>query len=144
MNNIFSDMLDVYVLIYLDDILIYLDNIKQHHKHVHKVLRHLQKNHLYTCANKCDFHTNSVEYLGYMFSPAGLFMADYKVKTIQEWPELCKVKDNQSFLGFANFYWRFIFNYSNITITLTYTTLAGCLVPECTRQPNCQFQPSCQ
>ena len=60
-----------------------------------------------------------------MLSPAGLSMADYKVKTIQEWPEQRKVKDIQSFLGFANFYWRFIFNYSDITIPLTCLTRKG-------------------
>ena len=60
-----------------------------------------------------------------MLSPAGLSMANYKVKTIQEWPEPCKVKDIQSFLGFANFYRRFIFNYSDITIPLTHLTRKG-------------------
>ena len=38
MNDIFSDMLDVCVLVYLDDILIYSDNMEQHHEHVHEVL----------------------------------------------------------------------------------------------------------
>jgi len=49
-------------------------------------------------------------------------MSDAKVKTIQEWLELKKIKDIQSFLGFANFYKRFIFNYSNIVILLTCLT----------------------
>ena len=68
MNNIFSNMLDVCVLIYSD-------NIKQHHECVCDVLQHLRKNHLYARADKCNFHTNSMEYLGYMLSPAGLPMA---------------------------------------------------------------------
>ena len=69
-----------------------------------------------------------------MLSPAGLSMADYKVKTIQEWPEPRKVKDIQSFLRFANFYRRFIFNYSDITIPLTCLTRKGItwnFTPEC-------------
>jgi len=49
-------------------------------------------------------------------------MSDAKVKTIQEWLEPKKVKDIQSFLGFANFYRRFIFNYSDIVIPLTRLT----------------------
>ena len=49
-------------------------------------------------------------------------MFDAKVKTIQEWPELKKIKDTQFFLGFANFYRRFIFNYSDIVIPLTRLT----------------------
>ena len=94
MNNIFSDMLNVCILIYLD-------NMEQHHKHVCEVLWHHLKNHLYAYTDKCNFHTNSVEYLSYMLSMADLSMADYKVKTIQEMPKLHKVKKIQSFLGFA-------------------------------------------
>jgi hypothetical protein len=45
-----------------------------------------------------------VEYLGYILSPSGLTMDPAKVEVIQNWPEPRKVKDIQSFLGFANFY----------------------------------------
>ena len=118
-------MLNVCILLYLDNILIYSDTMEQHCEHVCEVLHHLCKNHLYAHGNKCNFYTNSMEYLSYMLSPTGLSMADYKVKTIQEWPELCKVKDIQAFLRFANFYQRFIFNYSNIMILLTRLTRKG-------------------
>jgi len=77
---------------------------------------------LYAKAEKCEFHSDSVEYLGYVLSPAGLTMSDTKVKTIQEWLEPKKVKDIQSFLGFTNFYRCFIFNYSDIVIPLTRLT----------------------
>ena len=63
-------------------------------------------------------HSESVEYLGYILSPSGLTMSDDKVKIIQDWLESKKVKDIQSFLGFANFYYQFIFNYSDIVILL--------------------------
>jgi len=122
MNDLFSDLLDVCVVVYLDDILIYSDDITQHRKHVKEVLKRLRKAGLYAKAEKCEFHSDSVKYLGYVLSPAGLTMSDAKVKTIQEWPEPKKVKDIQSFLGFANFYRRFIFNYSDIVIPLTRLT----------------------
>jgi len=73
-------------------------------------------------AEKCEFHSDSVEYLGYILSLSGLTMSDAKVKTIQEWLEPKKVKDIQSFLGFANFYRYFIFNYTDIVILLTHLT----------------------
>jgi len=57
------------------------------------VLKRLQKAGLYVKAEKCEFHSDSVEYLGYVLSPSGLTMSDAKVKTIQEWPEPKKVKD---------------------------------------------------
>jgi len=122
MNDSFSDLLDVCIVVYLDDILIYSNDITQHRKHIKEVLKRLQKAGLYAKAEKCEFHSDSIKYLGYVLSLSGLTMSDAKVKTIQEWPEPKKVKDIQSFLGFANFYRRFIFNYSDIVIPLTHLT----------------------
>ena len=106
----------------VDDILIYSDNPELHCKHVREVLRRLRENGLYAGANKCNFHEDTVEYLGYILSPTGLTMDPVKVQTIQDWPEPRKVKDVQSFLGFANFYRRFIHEYSEIVVPLTRLT----------------------
>lgn len=103
-NNIFSDMLDVNVIVYLDDILIYSNDLSNHRKHVREVLHQLCKNGLYANGKKCEFHQTSMEYLGYILSLSGLTMAEDKVKTIVDWPEPREVKDVQSFLGLANFY----------------------------------------
>ena len=122
MNDIFSNLLDIYIVIYLDDILIYSNNMSEHHWHVKEVLKRLRKAGLYAKAEKCEFHSESVEYLGYILPPSGLTMSNNKIKIIQDWLEPKKVKDIQSFLGFANFYCRFIFNYLDIVIPLTYLT----------------------
>jgi len=122
MNDIFSDLLDVCVVIYLDDILIYLNNMSEHHRHMKEVLKRLRKAGLYAKVEKCEFHSESVEYLGYILSSSGLTMSDDKIKIIQDCLESKKVKNIQSFLGFANFYHRFIFNYSDIVIPLTHLT----------------------
>jgi len=122
MNDIFSNLLDVCVVIYLDDILIYSNNMSKHHRHVKEVLKHLCKAGLYAKAEKCKFYSESVEYLGYILSSSGLTMSDDKIKIIQDWPEPKKVKDIPSFLGFANFYHWFIFNYLDIIIPLTHLT----------------------
>ena len=105
MNDIFSNLLDICVVINLDDILIYLNNMSEHHWYVKEVLKRLCKASLYAKAEKCEFHSESVEYLGYILSSSGLTMSDNKVKIIQDWPKPKKVKDIQSFLGFANFYY---------------------------------------
>jgi hypothetical protein len=63
-----------------------------------------------------------MEYLGFVLSPEGVTMDSDKVKTILDWPEPRKVKDIQSFLGFGNFYRRFIDNYSGIVTPLTRLT----------------------
>jgi len=104
MNDIFSDLLDVYIVIYLDDILIYSNNMSEHHQHVKEVLKHLCKASLYAKAEKCKCHSELVEYLEYILSPSGLTMSNDKIKIIQDWLEPKKVKNIQSFLGFANFY----------------------------------------
>ena len=122
MNDIFSDLLDTFMVVYLDDILIYSENPKQHIEHVREVLRRLWENGLFLNPAKCEFHAETVEYLRFVLSPTGLSMDTAKVKVIQEWPTLQKVKDIQSFLGFANFYCRFIHGYSDIITLMTRLT----------------------
>jgi hypothetical protein len=68
---------------------------------------------------------DSTEYLRYCLLLAGLTMSTEKVKAIRDWLEPCKVKDVQSFLGFANFYRCFIHKYSNIVVPLTHLTHKG-------------------
>ena len=122
MNDIFSNLLDVCVMIYLDDILIYSNNMSEHHRHVKEVLKHLCKAGLYAKAEKYKFHSKLVEYLEYILFPSGLTMFNNKVKIIQDWLEPKKVKNIQFFLGFAKFYCWFIFNYLDIVILLTCLT----------------------
>ena len=112
MNDLFADLLDIYVVVYLDDILIYSENPSEHRKHVREVLRQLRAAGLYASLKKCVFDVDTVEFLGYIISPEGLSMDQSKVKAVQDWPTPRKVKDIQSFLGFANSYWQFIVEYS--------------------------------
>jgi len=81
-NNIFSDLLDICVVIYLDDILIYSNNMSEHHWHVKEVLKCLYKASFYAKAEKCKFYSESVEYLEYIFFPFSLIMSNNKVKII--------------------------------------------------------------
>ncbi|KAF8750036.1 hypothetical protein RHS01_09663 [Rhizoctonia solani] len=114
MNELFKDLLDVCVIIYLDDILIYSKDDASHTKHVHEVLKRLMDNQLFCKASKCTFHVTSVEYLGIMVSNKGFSLDKLKIQAVQEWPVPTKVKEVQSFLGFANFLRRFVANFSHI------------------------------
>src|SRR6202044_1522029 len=125
MNDILNDLLDVNVTCYIDDILIYSDDPDEHKQHVREVLRRLRKHGLYARPDKCHFSADSVSYLGFILSKEGLKMDPSKIQTIQDWPKPRKVKDVQSFLGFANFYRRFISDYSDIVIPLTHLTCKG-------------------
>ena len=97
MNDIFSDLLDVSMIIYLDDILIYSNNPADHKKHVCKVIRCLHENGLYARLDKCCFSEDTVKYLGFIPSKDRLKMDPFKVQTIQDWPEPHKVKDCYDF-----------------------------------------------
>jgi hypothetical protein len=119
MNEILSDYLDVFCIAYLDDILIYSDNLEQHRQHVKMILRRVEEVGLTLKALKCEFHTNKTEYLGYIISPTGIEMDPEKVRAVAEWKEPMNVKGVQSFLGFTNFYRRFIRDFSKITAPLT-------------------------
>jgi len=86
------------------------------------VLATLQEHGLYAKLEKCEFDKSSMVFLGYVISPNGIFMDKSKVRTIQCWATPSSVKDVQRFLGFANFYRRFIKSYSKNTIPLTALT----------------------
>jgi hypothetical protein len=118
-NDVLRDLLDHTCLAYLDDILIYSDDPSQHTKHVQEVLDRLINNGLYVKAEKCEFNTTKTEFLGFIVSPDGVGMAPSKVTAVTEWPLPRSVKELQQFLGFANFYRRFIPGYSRVILPLT-------------------------
>ncbi|MBW0586672.1 hypothetical protein O181_126387 [Austropuccinia psidii MF-1] len=64
-NEIFADFLDIFVVVYLDDIMVFSSSEEEHVKHVASVLQRLRDNNLFAKASKCVFHASSVEYLGY-------------------------------------------------------------------------------
>lgn len=63
-NDLFHDILDVFVIIYLDDILVYSDNEEEHVLHVRQVLERLQQNGLYAKLDTCAFHQSRISFLG--------------------------------------------------------------------------------
>ena len=95
---------------------------EEHVEHVKKVLRKLKEYKLYLQPGKCEFHTQETEFLGFIISTEGVKMNPKKIQTVQEWPKPKTVKDIQSFLGFANYYRKFIRDYSKITAPLTEVT----------------------
>lgn len=122
MNEIFAEFLDKFVVVYLDDILIYSENKEQHKEHVRQVLEKMRQHRLFANAKKCEFNKSEVEYLGYVVGQDGIKMDEKKVSTIRDWPLPQSLKDVQAFLGFANFYRRFIRNFAAIASPLTRLT----------------------
>jgi hypothetical protein len=118
-NHILHDILDVYCTAYLDDILIYSNTRAEHTKHVRDVLQRLIDSGLTADLNKSEFFAKRTRYLGLIISVDGIRMDPTKVQAILDWKEPSKVKELQQFLGFANFYRRFIRGYSMIARPLT-------------------------
>ncbi|QRW24326.1 Retrotransposable element Tf2 protein [Rhizoctonia solani] len=114
MNKIFRDLLDVYVIIYLDNILVFSLNEKDHEAHVREVLKRLQDNDLFCNIEKCHFHVKKIDYLGFIISEFGIEVNQSKVTDALNWSTPKNVKNIQEFLGFVNFYRRFIPNFGNM------------------------------
>ncbi|KAF8675323.1 hypothetical protein RHS04_06715 [Rhizoctonia solani] len=114
MNKLFKDLLDVCLIIYLDNILIYSKDNTSHMQHIHEVLQCLMDNQLFCKALKCTFHISLVKYLGIIVSDKGFSLDKLKIQAVQEWPTPTKVKEVQSFLGFANSLCCFVANFSHM------------------------------
>ena len=109
----------------LDDMIIYSDTEEEHVPHVRVALAVLRKHKLYAKLGKCEFHVDDIAFLGYKISPAGVEMDPAKVASLLDRPIPQSVKEVQSFLGFANFYRKFIDGYSTLACPLTSLTRKG-------------------
>ncbi|EUC65928.1 Transposon Tf2-1 polyprotein, putative [Rhizoctonia solani AG-3 Rhs1AP] len=114
MNDILRDLLDICVVVYLDDILIFSKNEEEHESHVREVLKRLAAHDLFCNPEKSFFHVKKVDYLGFIISEQGVEVDQEKVTAALNWAIPKNVKNIQEFLGFVNFYRRFIPNFNNI------------------------------
>ncbi len=118
-NNTLHEHLNKFYTAYLNDILIYFDNKLKHKIYVKLILRKLQEADLQMNIIKCKFHIIQVSYLELIIIIKEIKLNSFKINIIVNWLILINVKDVQSFLDFMNFYKRFIYDYSRITISLT-------------------------
>ncbi|CUA73040.1 Transposon Tf2-7 polyprotein [Rhizoctonia solani] len=114
MNDIFMDILDVFVIVYLDDILIFSKNEEDHEKHVREVLSRLRKAQCLLNLEKCKCKVPEVHYLGVIANGEGVKVDPAKVTKAVDWPTPKTVKNIQEFIGFVNFYRRFIEDFNEI------------------------------
>ena len=121
-NDVLGDMINKFVFVYLDDILIFSQDARSHQGHVRKVLQRLLENRLFVKAEKCEFSCASTTFLGYIVTAGCIAMDPEKVRAVEQWPTPTDRKALQRFLGFTNFYRRFIRNYSSIAAPLTRLT----------------------
>ena len=121
-NNILWEYFNNFCTAYLDDILIYSTSMKKHQQHVQKVLTKLQEAGIPANVDKCEFHVTETKYLGLIVSTESIKMDPSKVDAIKSWDTPTCVREVRLFIGFCNFYCRFISNFSKIARPLNTLT----------------------
>ena len=115
MDDIFGDMInECIVIVYMDDIFIFAPDEATLTENTKRVLKRLQDNDLFLKPTKCEFNKTKVEYLGMVIEEGKISMDPGKLKGIRDWPAPTTVKQTRGFLGFGNFYRRFIRGFSNL------------------------------
>lgn len=106
-------------LAYLDDIIIFSATVEDHLMHIESILKCLARHNLNAKINKCEFFKTSLTFLGHIVSRDGISVCPDKVAAVKKFPAPTNMKELRSFLGLANYYRRFIKDYSKITCVLT-------------------------
>lgn len=119
MNDIFRDLISAgHIIIYMDDILIFTDDIATHCLITWQVIQILLDNNLSLKLEKCVSEVEEVKYLGVIIAHGTMQMDPKKIAAVASWPTLRNKKDVQQFLGFVNFYCRFICNFAHLATPL--------------------------
>ena len=115
MDDIFKDKLhEGWIIIYMDDVLLFAKDKKTLERQTKRILEQMRKNDLYLKPTKCFFCKEKIEYLGMIIEEGKISMDPSKLKGIRDWPALTTAKQVQLFLGFGNFYRRFINKFSEL------------------------------
>ena len=119
-NKILAEKLDIFVILYLDDIFIYTEDLGQGHVEAMRwVLDLIRKNGLFANLKKYRFHKDKVRFLRYVILSQSMRMKDEKIEAVRNWLESKSIQDIQVFIDFANFYWQFIQDFSKIAAPFT-------------------------
>ena len=110
MNKVFTDFLDKFVVVFIDDILVYSKREEEHKEHLRLVLGKLREHQLYAKFSKCEFWLKEVGFLGHVISGEGIAVDPTKVNTVTNWEAPTTVGEIRSFLGLAGYYRRLIEN----------------------------------
>ncbi|KAH0641167.1 hypothetical protein KY285_037753 [Solanum tuberosum] len=106
MNRVFKPYLNMFVIVFINDILIYSRNEEDHASHLRIVLQTLKDKELYGKFSKYEFWLESVAFLGHIVFGDGIRIDTQKIEAVQSWPRPIYPTDIRSFLGLAGYYRR--------------------------------------
>ena len=121
MNGIFKPYLDLFVIVFIDDILVYSKSKKEHEENMRMVLEMLREK-LYAKFSKCEFWLDSVSFLGHVVSKDGVMVDPSKIEAVKSWVRPTNVTEVRSFIGLASYYRRFVKGFSYVASQLTNLT----------------------
>ena len=122
MNGIFKPYLDLFVIVFIDDILVYSKSKKEHEEHLRIVLKMLREKKSYAKFSKCEFWLDSVSFLGHVVSKDGVMVDPSKIEAVKNWVRPTNVTEVRSFVGLASYYRRFVKGFSSVASQLTNLT----------------------
>ncbi|CAM6104292.1 unnamed protein product [Calypogeia fissa] len=123
MNTIFHDLLDQGVVVFIDDILVYSKMLEEHEQLLKEVFRQLRKAHLFAKPSKCEFAMEEIQFLRHTFTKDRIMSSHDKLIDIRDWERPATAKQVRSFLGFVEFYWRYVKDFAKISRPLSVLTM---------------------
>jgi hypothetical protein len=114
MNRIFQPLLNKCVTVYLDDILVFSKTPKEHQEHLKQVFEILRSHQFVASREKSHFNLPEVNYLGHIVGRDGIKVDPKKVEAVHNWPKPETVTQVRSFVGFVNYFRKFIEHYADV------------------------------
>ncbi|XP_058216781.1 uncharacterized mitochondrial protein AtMg00860-like [Rhododendron vialii] len=118
---------DLFVVIFVDDILIYSPSEEEHQIHLSIILELLREHRLYAKLSKCEFWLSEVKFLGHVVSKDGVSIDPGKIKSVMNWQRPKSVFEIRNFLGLVGYYRRFVLDFSCLAAPMTRLTRNGTL-----------------
>ncbi len=116
-NYILKEYIDRIVVVYLDDILVFNKTLEKHKEYIHFILIVLERTNLYINIYKSIFYSQEVDYLRFKIRLGIIEINNKKIEVVRYWLQSTNIKEVRGFLGFANFYRRFIKRFRRLIIS---------------------------